>query len=177
MGWAMPTSDWTSKTSEFEHVLISQHYYGQMSALFTYRTLTDISVASSFVHVRYVVSIRCSLCTCMHCCISCIQYQDIIGFVHCGRMYQGTTLKISVPWATWLNFSHYMLTTTDSLQLNWKRYNIRSPTPTHTHTHAHTHTQLQYLQVASFANNKLTSTGGFTQPMLDRLNLSCKCTY
>ncbi len=34
--------------------------------------------------------------------------------------------------------------------------------------------QLQYLQVASFAQNKLTTTEGLSQPMLDRLNLSCK---
>ncbi|XP_064385299.1 leucine-rich repeat-containing protein 23-like [Halichondria panicea] len=32
--------------------------------------------------------------------------------------------------------------------------------------------ELQYLQVASFAQNKLTTTEGLSQPMLDRLNLS-----
>ena len=34
--------------------------------------------------------------------------------------------------------------------------------------------QLQYLQVASFANNQIASTEGIAHPMLETLNLSCK---
>ena len=34
--------------------------------------------------------------------------------------------------------------------------------------------QLQYLQIVDLSHNRLTSTEGLAQPMLDRLNLSCK---
>ena len=35
--------------------------------------------------------------------------------------------------------------------------------------------QLQYLQIASFADNRLTSTEGIAHPMLETLNLSSEC--
>ena len=62
---------------------------------------------------------------------------------------------------------------------------VKAP-PTHPHTHTHTPPppplmapssstlQLQYLQVASFAHNKITSTEGIAHPMLETLNLACK---
>ena len=57
-------------------------------------------------------------------------------------------------------------------------------TPPNTHTHAQITVsssptfQLQYLQVASFAHNKITSTEGIAHPMLENLNLSCKsCAF
>lgn len=59
-------------------------------------------------------------------------------------------------------------------------------TPPHFLTHTHTQItvsssptfQLQYLQVASFAHNKITSTEGIAHPMLENLNLSCKsCAF
>ena len=34
--------------------------------------------------------------------------------------------------------------------------------------------QLQYLQVASFAHNQITSTEGIAHPLLETLNISCK---
>ena len=37
--------------------------------------------------------------------------------------------------------------------------------------------QLPYLQIASFANNKIMDTEGINHPLLEQLNLSCKYLY
>jgi len=36
------------------------------------------------------------------------------------------------------------------------------------------YSQLPYLQIASFANNKIMDTEGINHPLLEQLNLSCK---